>query len=245
VGLQIKRILGSILSGATAFDLADVSVVAATDEIILGQGGPDAVRASVGDLLNTAGAAAFRTRILANPMFGAPVAGSYWENGMLSASAHTTLAGAANRIELAPVIFPRNFTVDRIAARCTTGVAAAEVKLLVYASDADGYPGTLIHETATMSAATTNTTQEATLAFTFLAGVMYWVGIRHSSTATMRAVALASTPSLGLSGVDAATHFTVLRRTLTYATAAPSPWAFVAGDRVASIAPTAIRFRAA
>jgi hypothetical protein len=50
VGLQIKKILGSILSGATAFDLEDAGPVAATDRVIIGQGGENAVRSTVEDL---------------------------------------------------------------------------------------------------------------------------------------------------------------------------------------------------
>lgn len=185
------------------------------------------------------------TRISPVSMFGAPVSGTFWENGMQNATAHGTLAGAANRIELSPVIFPVNFTVDQINARCTTGVAATNVKLVVYASGNDGYPAGLIKETASLSTATTNTTQSEAWSYTFLAGRIYWVGIRHSGAPTMRAIPVAGTPSLGIVDATATNHYTTLRRTLTYATAATDPWSFVAGDRTANVAPTAIRFRAA
>lgn len=183
--------------------------------------------------------------ISARSLFG-PVAGTYFENGGLGASAHGVLVGAANRMEVAPVVFPRDFAVDRIATRCTTGVAASTIKMIVYASDpTTGWPSTLIHETAALATTTTNTTQEATWAYTFLAGVVYWVGVRHSLTAGLRAIPVAATPSLGLSDVVAANNFTTLRRTLTYATAAPASWGFVAAERTSNILPTAIRFRAA
>lgn len=177
-------------------------------------------------------------------MFGAPVSGTFWTNSR-NALAASTLAGAANRIELSPVVFPVDFTIDQIGVRCQTGVAAANVKIVVYASGSDGYPSTLLKETASLSAATTGTNLTEAFSYTFLAGVCYWVGVRHDSTATLRSIPLGATSPLGIADMASTTHFTTLRRTLTFATAATDPWAFVAGDRISNVSPTQVWFRAA
>lgn len=80
---------------------------------------------------------------------------------------------------------------------------------------------------------------------TFTAGTIYWVGVRHSSTATLRAIPIASCLPLGLLSNTATNPVTVLRRTLTYATAATTPWVFTNTDRVAAVNPTSIRMRIA
>lgn len=171
------------------------------------------------------------------------ITGQYVDQA-LTALANTTLAGAANRIELYPYIPQVSHSIDRISCYVTTGVASAQVKLLIYDSDANGYPGALIFESGALAAATTNAIAEATISPSqaFVAGHVYWVGVRHSSTSTLRAVALGSCPAFGTTSTGTA-YYTVCRRTLAFATAAPSNWAFANGDRVAGIAPTAIKMR--
>lgn len=171
------------------------------------------------------------------------ITGQYVDQA-LTALAATTLAGAANRIELYPYIPQVSFSIDRISCYVTTGVAAAQVKLVIYDSDANGYPGALLYESAALAAATTNAIAEATMSQAFVAGHIYWVGVRHSSTSTLRAIALGAAPAFGTSSTGNA-YYTVLRRTLTFATAATNPWAFLNADRVAGIAPTAIKMRVA
>lgn len=169
------------------------------------------------------------------------VSGQYVDQA-LTALANTTLAGAANRIELYPYIPQVSHSIDRISCYVTTGVASAQVKLVIYASDSNGYPGTLLYESSAIAAATSSAIAEATMSQAFVAGTVYWLGVRHSSTSTLRAIALGAAPAFGTTSTGTA-YYTVLRRTLAFATAATSPWAFVNSDRVAGIAPTAIKMR--
>lgn len=161
-----------------------------------------------------------------------------------TALAATTLAGAANRIELYPYIPQVSHSIDRISCYVTTGVAAAQVKLVIYDSGTDGWPDALLYESAALAAATSNAIAEATMSQAFVAGHIYWLGVRHSSTSTLRAIALGAAPSFGTTSTGNA-YYTVLRRTLAFATAATNPWAFLTADRVAGIAPTAIKMRIA
>jgi hypothetical protein len=71
------------------------------------------------------------------------------------------------------------------------------------------------------------------------------VGVRWSSTTTIRAINQSSAVNLGVNGNIGVNYFTIIRRTITFTTALPSSWAFVSGDRVANIAPPSIRMRAA
>jgi hypothetical protein len=155
----------------------------------------------------------------------------------INSIALSTIAGAANRIDLAPFIPTKSFTCDQIAINVTTAVASALAKVVVYSSDANGRPDALILETGTFDLGTTGAkTVAASQALT--AGTLYWVGVRHSSTATLRGIPVAGLPSLGVAAATASAINTMVRRTLTFATAAPSSWVFAAGELASAIAPT-------
>ena len=83
----------------------------------------------------------------------------------------------------------------------------------------------------------------ATAALTLRSGITYWLGIRHSSTATLSAWASTATPDLN-GGAPVTTARKVLRRTLAYATAAPGTWGYLASETTAGPG-TAIWMRAA
>jgi len=206
-----------------------------------------AARRALFDLRRQAAALTSRVNTISNfasPNAGGVVVGQYYDNSF-QGTASSTLAGAANRIELAPYYTSVDLPIDRIGCAVATGVAASNIKMVVYSSSAAGWPNTLLYESANLSTATSATMAEETLTFTFMKGTMYWVGVRHSSTSTLRSINVSSAVNLGLSTAQAANYATVLRRTLTFATAATSPWAFVNSDRVANITPPSIRFRAA
>jgi len=171
------------------------------------------------------------------------ISGSYVDQSLV-ALASTTLTGAANRMELAPFVPQSTFTIDRIGTYVTTGVAATEIKFLVYGSNALGWPDSKLFESGALSSATTNSAVEATTSLTFVGGKVYWLGIRHSGAAATRAIALGAAASLGLTQSGTA-YFTTLRRTLAFATGAPDPWNFLPSDRASGVAPASIRMRVA
>lgn len=179
----------------------------------------------------------------ASPNAGGVVTGQYYDNSF-QGTASSTLAGAANRIDLAPYYTSVTLNIDRIGVAVSTAVASAQAKVVIYSSDSNGWPDTLLHETAALDCGSTGMKEE-TLTFTFNSGVQYWVGVRHSSTATLRTINVSSAVNLGLTSSTAANYATILRRTLTFATAATSPWNFTNTDRVANVTPPSIRFRAA
>lgn len=179
----------------------------------------------------------------ASPNAGGVVTGQYYDNAF-AGSASGTLAGAADRFDLAPYYTSVPLTIDRIGSSVSTAVAASQFKHQIYDSDASGWPNNLLLETANISGATA-AYAFASVSFTFQSGKQYWLGVRHSSTPTLRTIAVASAVNLGLTTSSVANYATILRRTLAYATAAPATFAFTNADRTANVTPPSVRFRAA
>jgi hypothetical protein len=165
------------------------------------------------------------------------VAGEHILTTTGAGGATITLAGGANRIDLYPYIPRADLAATGLAVNVTTAVASALGKIVVYASDANGRPAALILETGDLDFSTTGV-KTATISQNLYAGRTLWLGIRHSSTATLSAWALTATPDLN-GEAPMTTARKTLRRTLTYATAAPSTWGFVSTE-TSSAAATAI-----
>lgn len=162
--------------------------------------------------------------------FLVPPAGEYiLTTAGLGGAAASTLAGAANRLEIFPWSPGADVSIDRLLINCTTAVAAAEVKIVVYSADENGRPDALLYETAALSVATTGQKFEA-VALDFLKGRTYWLGIRHSSSAIVSAWAGTSTPDINGGTAISTSARKTLRRTLAFATAAPNPWGFVSSE---------------
>lgn len=179
----------------------------------------------------------------ASPNAGGVVTGQYYDNSFQGA-ANATLAGAANRIDLAPYYTSVDLTIDQIGVAVSTAVASAQGKVVVYSADANGWADELLLETGVLDFGTTGYKSE-NVNLTFNRGTIYWLGVRHSSTATLRSINVSSAVNLGLTSAIASNYATILRRTLTFATAATDPWVFTNTDRTANVAPPSIRFRAA
>ena len=204
----------------------------------------------VGDVIDAnvrGGAANLNARLgtisnFASPNAGGVIPGQFYDNSF-QGTASALLSGAANRIDLAPYYTSQTFDIDQIGVSVSSAVAASTVKIVIYSADANGWPDIVLYESSPIDTSIINYRFEA-LTFTFNSGVQYWVGVRSSSTASMRTINPSSAVNLGLTSSSATSYATILRRTLTYATAATSPWVFVNSDRVANISPPSIRFRA-
>jgi len=172
-------------------------------------------------------------------------AGQWWDGSLNGLTAANSPSTVANAMDLFPIVFPADFAVDQIAVQVHALVAASELKLIVYASTADGWPGALIHETTALDSSS-NGNKAVAWSYTFLANVVYWVGVRASTSGVgLRGIPLGGTPSFGLPAADGVTYFTRVTQTLTFATAAPDPWGFALSQRVANVGAHSVRFRAA
>lgn len=172
------------------------------------------------------------------------ITGRYYDQATRS-TASATVAGAAGRLELSPMMVPTNLAVDRMGVNVTTLVASALGRCVVYSSDSLGRPSTrVLYGSADLDFGSTGF-KEHTVTFTFQAGVLYWVGIHHSSTATISAIPVAGLHNLGLSASNATNYQTCLRQTITYATGAPASFTFAAANLSSNVIFPSIRFRAA
>ena len=170
------------------------------------------------------------TRILATDdiAFVQPGTGDHITTSMGSGTTTGTAAGVAGRFDLFPFVPRGDFTADLIAINVTTGVASAQGKLLIYGSNALGQPTNRIFESAALDFSTIGF-KTASISVTFRKGQVFWIGIRHSSTATTTAFAAGATPDLTTSDLNVQLR-KVLRRTLAFATAAPDPWGYLSTE---------------
>lgn len=166
-----------------------------------------------------------------------PVAGDYVLTTTGAGGGATgTQAGAAGRLEIFPYAARSDLSVDRLAINCTTLLAAALAKLVVYDSDAFGRPGALMVETGDLDLSTVGV-KVATVSTVLRKGRTYWFGLRHSSTATVSHWAGTATPDINGGAAPVTTARKVLRRSLAYGTQAPAIWGFVSSEITAALAP--------
>lgn len=158
-----------------------------------------------------------------------PIVGRFYGIGRNN-SAYTNAAGVANRFDMTPWFCSATIRVDLLGIECTTAVASALGKIVVYAADPDtDVPTSLISESADLDFSTTGFKSQA-VNILFEAGKWYWLGVRSSSTATLRVLAGGSAYSIGQASGSATSITSGVRRSLAYATAAPDPFGFVAAD---------------
>lgn len=120
---------------------------------------------------------------------------------------------------------------------CSTAVASALGKILVYGSDAAGLPDALLLETGTLDFGTTGF-KSVTGALSFVKDGIYWLGIRHSSTATLNTHQTYTCPSLDWGTTPtSASALKLYRRSLAFATGAANPWGFSAAEALAGTPP--------
>lgn len=216
--------------GASAVDIAAYDAVVAEVEMARGDA------ANLNDRIST-------ISNFASPNAGGIVVGNYYDNSF-QGTASGTLAGAANRVVMAPFYTSVPMRIDQIGIAISAAVASSTLKCFIYSADANGWPANLLYEGGGDLSGATTGYKSHTLDFTFDSGTQYWVGVKMNSTATYRAINVSSAVNLGISGSNATSYFTVVTRTLTYANALPSTWSFVSTDLAAS-SPPSIRMRAA
>lgn len=247
VGVPAGGTTGQILAKASAADYATEWVTPSA-----GGDGPtgaefDALQAEI--VAARGSRANLNNRIstisnFASPNAGGTIIGRYYDNAF-QGTASTTAAGAANRVEMAPFYTSQPLRIDELGVAISTAGAGVSGKCFIYSAGGDGWPDALEYEGDSNLDFSTNGWKFHTLDFTFDTGRQYWLGIRFSGTATIRAVNVSSAVNLGVAGNTGANYYTVIRRTLTFATGLPAQWGFVAGDLIANAAPPSIRMRAA
>ena len=234
-GFETDTGLLKIGDGTTAWtSLPYIGDVAAlTAEIVAARGS----RSNLNDRIST-------ISNFASPNAGGVIVGQYYDNAF-QGTASTTIVGAANRLDMAPFYTSQPLRIDQIGVAVSTASAGQTMKCFIYGSSSLGWPEELLYEADTDLDVGTTGFKFHTLDFTFDSGRQYWLGVRYSGAGTIRAINTSSAVNLGVNGSGGSNYFTVLRRTLAYATALPNPWVFATSDRAANIGPPSIRMRAA
>lgn len=147
------------------------------------------------------------------------------------AAASGTLAGVADRCDIYQYFCPRAVTVSGMKASISTGVGGANVKLVLYDTDSNGRPTTLLGETSSISAASAVVVGGAfgggNVALT---AKTYFVGIRHSSTASIDTWDNRAVPRLNAGTASTAARCLFRRAGVTFASGAPNPWVYSAAE---------------
>lgn len=158
-----------------------------------------------------------------------PIVGRYYGIGRNNSSYGSTAAGA-NRFDLAPWFCSSAIRADLLGIECSTAVASALGKIVVYAADPDtDVPTSLIYEGADLDFSTTGFKSQS-VNILFDTGKWYWLGLRSSSTASLRTLGNGAAYSIGQAAGNGISIIGGIRRSLTYATAAPDPFGFTASE---------------
>lgn len=172
------------------------------------------------------------------------IAGQYYDQAA-NGSAHQGLLGAADRLELTPIRFHVDISIDRLGVGVSTLASGALGRVVIYAADAAGVPDALFYYGDSDLLFTSAGTKEHTVSLTFAAGQLYWIGVHHSAGAALRAVPVAGLPTLGRPDPYTAFHYTAIRRTVAYASGAPDPFAFTVADLAQNVPASAVCWRVA
>ena len=145
------------------------------------------------------------------------VAGEYYINAVNS-SAFSSVAVTADRLDFFYVPpLAQDIAFGSLAIYVVTGVASAKARVGIY-SDTGGMPDALLYSAAEMDCATSSTAREDTgCTGTLYKGKAYWLAITSSNGPTLRSVAVAATPCLGMTGLSSTAPTNVRRATRTYA----------------------------
>lgn len=168
------------------------------------------------------------------------ISGSHYDNSPNGGNS-SSFTLATNSINLAPMFVAREWTGDRIGIYMSS--IGSNAKMVIYSSGADGWPAALLYESASFAINSTGY-KYAVFDFTFAANTAYWVGVRSSGGGTCYSVPVNAQANFGTLGATGGFYYSMIRRTLTFATAATNPWSFVSTDLL-SANPPSIRIRAA
>jgi len=172
----------------------------------------------------------------------APV-GEYITTASLGGAAPGTVTPTADRVQIYQFCPRKTFTADLAAINCTTLQSGAAAKVVCYDSTPEGLPRALLFESGAMDCTTTGE-KTAAISQTFLAGHVYWIGLKSTGGPSVTAWSSGSVPAVHGGSAVRTTAATLLSHTATYSSAAPATWTWTSAD-ITSVAPVAIWLRRA
>jgi hypothetical protein len=146
---------------------------------------------------------------------------------------HTTQVTVADTIDVAPYVSGYDYTIDEVAISVTSATASSNAYVVIFASDAEGRPSTVVAQSAII-ATTAIGTIKAALSHTFEAGVTYWIGIWTSHVVTLRFAMSYANPTIGWTDGANPVRRSSLRKTQTFADAVAVDWGAFSGSQIST-----------
>lgn len=153
-----------------------------------------------------------------------------------NATALGTQAQVADRAIIAPFVAAYTMTIDQLGVSVSTLLAGANAKCVIFDSDSNGRPTTILRETGNISAAATGTVFAAITSLALTAGKTYWIGVRASGTFTLRTLAVGALPALDYTNAATPVARQCLIRTETFANAAGN-WTYASSQHSNALMP--------
>lgn len=147
-----------------------------------------------------------------------------------------TLAALAGRQEVFPFMPRADLVIDRMIINCTTAVPGALARVIVYSADSHGRPDALVLESADLDLGSIGA-KEAIVALMLPKGRTLYLGLRHSSTASVSTWHPSGTPDLNGRVQLSIFPFKAVRRVRPWADGAPANWGFLGGELSTAAAP--------
>lgn len=139
---------------------------------------------------------------------------------MLNGNTLSTKALIADELDFIPFIPARTIAVSEISGEVTSAVPASNIKLGIYAADANGNPGAKLEGSGNLSSASTGVKAYAFSRILY-AHTIYWLAIHGSDLVTMRA--MATTDVMGLGGdATAGNNYNVRQSSYSFASGLPA-----------------------
>jgi hypothetical protein len=153
-----------------------------------------------------------------------------------NATALGTQAQVANRTVIAPFVAGVAMTIDQLGISISTLLAASNCKCVIYDSDSNGRPTTILRETANIDCATTGTKFASITSLALTAGKIYWIGVRSSGTQTIRTLPVGAIPVLSWTNAATPVAQQALILTETFANAAAN-WTYASSQLSNALVP--------
>jgi len=161
-----------------------------------------------------------------------PAAGVFVGN--LLTGTLTTLASAANRVDITPFMPRVSFTIDQIGLSVSTAAAGSACGL-IFDTDINGRPTTILAQGDNVDTGAVATVMGA-VSFTFRAGKLYYVGGWTQAACTLRCGQTYTQVPLSWTNAATPARQAVLRRTQAWGGAATN-WVYAVGQHTTASAP--------
>jgi hypothetical protein len=132
---------------------------------------------------------------------------------------------SGNSVRLAPYLPAQSITTSDLFINVTIATAGSLCTIVIY-SDTNGVPTNLLYESADLDCSTTGL-KNAITSFNFVAGTLYWLGIKNNNNLSTR-TGFNTISAIPLGANATLTFVSYQKSAITYASPSPNPLGAVA-----------------